>query len=271
MSLQHQNKTRNGNEEDDRVDRVEMRKLRLYTPAHPSSLMASSGSALFVLYYHYTSTLLQASRLLSAKPRAQPARCLRSLLLDNGIELVRGRVDLLAGFVKLALGIGLGFLVLPLRVGAVGIEFLLGFLCFGLGLLGLVVLVWCCDVFQGTVDVHIAGRLSGRPRIPPRRPSSLPCPGLGSLPAFFALRSRHRLYNLSTCSTEYLSLEKRTLSLLLGKLRVTSRAVEVVSDATNGSDTSDLSESTSHGCCNGLFVWVDRLGLVGDQDCVTCE
>jgi hypothetical protein len=207
-----------------------------------------------MLHYHYTSTLLHPCRLLPAKPRAQPAGCLRGLLLDNGIELVGSRVDLLAGLVQLALSIGLGFLVLPLRVGAVGIELLLCLLRFGLGLLSLLVLVWCWEGIQGLVGLRIAERSSELPRIPPHRPSSLPCPGPGSLPAFSVLQSRHRLYDMSACITGYLFSEKRTLSLLLGKLRVTSRAVKVVGDATDRSDTSNLSESTSHGCCNGLFV-----------------
>jgi len=64
---------------------------------------------------------------------------LRGLLLDDGIELVGGRVDLLACLVHLALSADLGLLVLLLRICAVGIELLLRPLRFRLGLVGLAV------------------------------------------------------------------------------------------------------------------------------------
>jgi hypothetical protein len=160
--------------------------------------MASSSSKLPVPYYHYTTSLLQGPGLLSAKPRAQPARCLRGLVLDNGIELVRGRVDLLASLVELALGFGLGLLVLPPRLGAHGIELLLGFPGFGLGLVGLLLSVHREGISR-LVDVRIAERSRALPRNPLRRPSLLPCPGRGSRPSSSVWQSRHRLSPVSRC------------------------------------------------------------------------
>jgi hypothetical protein len=71
------------------------------------------------------------------EPRAEPALglfcCLESLL----VELVDSGVDLLAGVVELPLGLDLCLLVLLAGLNAVLVELLLGLLCFGLCLVGL--------------------------------------------------------------------------------------------------------------------------------------
>ena len=75
---------------------------------------------------------------------------LRGLLLNDGIELVGGRVDLLACLMHLTLSADLGLLVLLLRICAVGIELLLRPLRFRLGLVGLAVV----SILSRVVESH---------------------------------------------------------------------------------------------------------------------
>jgi hypothetical protein len=93
---------------------------------------------------------------------------------------------------------GLGLLVLPPRLGAHGIELLLGFPGFGLGLVGLLLSVHREGISR-LVDVRIAERSRALPRNPLRRPSLLPCPGRGSRPSSSVWQSRHRLSPVSRC------------------------------------------------------------------------
>jgi hypothetical protein len=71
------------------------------------------------------------------EPRTEPALGFLCALDDFLVELVHGRIDLLAGAVELPLGLTLSLFVLLPSLYAVLVKLLLGPLCLSAGLVGL--------------------------------------------------------------------------------------------------------------------------------------